>query len=458
MSGDDLQLVAFNLALLTYNLGVVLYSLPIPLKSIKRWGINLITDGISACIMISCFTLILDLTSFLQNLLGANWSNYFTWIGGRIALIFSGFSVLTYISGLLKYPYVSFLSSPINIVVGYLSATFSALRLLAFLGSFILTYHRYLMLLGIALYSIPMRIGKNAGAYLVAMSLVMYVGLPLMPAFVESFQASITNIGFDNPQISGYVVDASGGLVPNAVIKLYKDYELVGTILVDESGRYVLGGGYDLLPKDFNYDVVLELYGFSFTPALSTINDEVCGPTRTCVVNLTVPGLLTSANGRLLIPVPTDAVVSMVELKEGTVGISITSTSNQSQPNLLLAYPRGTVIRSLSINGEVTSCGLINDFNWYGIQVSVCEVVAASSPAYVEVSYESLYIEKPTVNEKRIIAVEDVNSILIDTISLGMALIFSLVFLPSLYMTLLLSISASLARFLGGRGLPLRMV
>lgn len=457
MSGDDLLLIAFNLALLTYNLGVVLYSLPVPLKSVKRWGANLIVDGISTTLLISCFTLILSLTTFLQSLLGADWGNYFSWIGSRVTLVFSAFSALTYMSGILKYPYTFLLSSPINVVLGYLSATLSALRLLIFLGSFILNYYRYLMLLGVVLYSLPMRIGKNSGAYLIAMSLVLYVGLPLMPAFVEGFQTSLINVGLENPEISGYVVDALGNPIPNAVINLYEGGELRGTILTSSSGRYSLGDGYDLLPKEFNYEVELELYGFSFTTAPNIVRSDVCNSTRTCNLNIAVPGILTTTYGRLLIPLPTDAIITNTVLGDDRVTLTLIYNSNYSYFKLLLVYPESTLIKHVTVNGEITHCGVISNFNWHGIQVNICEVIVSSTTAYVEITYESLYTERPSISEKRIIAVDDVNSILMNAISLGVAFIFSLVFLPSLYITLLLSISASVARVLGGRGLPIKI-
>ncbi len=459
MGNDDLLLIAFNLALLTYNLGIVLYSLPIPLRSIKKWGISLVIDGISTSILISCFTLILSLITFLQGLLGADWGNYFTWIGGRITLIFSSFSVLTYISSLLKYPYTPFLLSPINVVLGYLSTTLSALRLLMFLGSFILNYYKYLILLGIILYSLPMRVGKNAGAYLIAMSLVLYVGLPLMPAFVEGFQTSVSGmgVGLENPEISGYVIDISGGLVPYAVLNLYENGELKGAILVSDSGKYNLGSGYDLLPKKFNYSVELELYGFSFITVPNTISSEVCSPAQSCALNLTVPGIITAAYGKLLILMPNNAVVSNFELRDGEVSLTLISDSNHSELRLISVYPESTNIRSLTVNDEDVSCYVSSRFNWYGVQVSICEVLVSGTAARVKVIYESLYNVRPTINERRIIAVDDMSAMLMNAISLGIAFIFSLVFLPSLYMTLLLSMSASVAKFLGGRGLPIKI-
>jgi hypothetical protein len=73
------------------------------------------------------------------------------------------------------------------------------------------------------------------------------------------------------------------------------------------------------------------------------------------------------------------------------------------------------------------------------------------------VIYEKIFSEKPSVSERRIISMSEVSSFIATMISIGMAFIYSLVFLPSLYLILLLSISASLARFLGGRGLPIRI-
>jgi len=455
---DDMLLLAFSLAMLTYNLGILLYSLPIPIKSIKRWGSNLIVDAISSSILISCFTLITSLASKILNILGSDWSNYFMWVSSRVVLIFSGFSVLTYISGLLKYSYiVSLLSSPINVVLGYLSAALSALKVLVFLGSFILNYYSYLMLLGVILYSIPFRIGKSAGAYLIAMSIVFYVGLPLMPAFVETFQSSIGSVSLESTEISGRVIDLSGNAVPNAIIQLYEGDEVVGTILTSSQGRFVLGNGYDLLPKNFSYRISLELYGFTFITSPENISSDLCVGKELCSLNISVPGLLTTAGGALLIPLPTGSNVYEVIVRDNEVNFTLVTNPDILPTELYIAYPKGTKMNYVVVNDEVFSCQPITDFIWYDINVNLCSVLILSNVSNVRVIYEKIFSEKPSVSERRIISMSEVSSFIATMISIGMAFIYSLVFLPSLYLILLLSISASLARFLGGRGLPIRI-
>jgi len=455
---DDMLLLAFSLAILTYNLGILLYSLPIPIKSIKRWGSNLIVDAISSSILISCFTLIMSLASRILNILGSDWSSYFMWVSGRVALIFSGFSVLTYISGLLKYSYIiSLLSSPINVVLGYLSAALSALKVLVFLGSFILNYYSYLILLGVILYSIPFRIGKSVGAYLIAMSLVFYVGLPLMPVFVETFQSSIGSVSLESTEISGRVIDLSGNAVPNAVIQLYEGDDVVGTILTNNQGKFILGRGYDLLPKNFSYRISLELYGFTFITSPENISSDVCVGKELCSLNVSVPGLITTAGGALLIPLPTSSNVYGVVVRGNEVNFTLINNPDVLPTELLIAYPKGTKIKYVVVNDEVFSCQHITDFTWYDIDINLCSVLLLSNVTNVRVIYEKIFSEKPSISERRIVSMGEIPSFIATMISIGIAFIYSLVFLPSLYLILLLSVSASLARFLGGRGLPIRI-
>jgi len=458
MNSEDLLLLAFNLAILTYNIGVVIYALPVPIKTVKKWGTSLIVDGISASLLISCFTVMIYVANYLLNMFNADWNHFFSWIAGRAALIFSVFSALTYISGFLKYSYLSFINSPINIVIGYLSATLSALKALTFLGSFVLNYYRYLIILGILLYSIPFKIGKNAGSYLIAFALVFFVGLPLMPAFVEVFQASIPATEVGGIEISGYITDSSGGAVPYAVVEVFQGDELVGMILSDESGRYVLGDGLDLLPKEFNYTISVSLYGFTFLTLPRAISNELCSNSARCYVNINVPGILTTANGRLMILRPSNSLVNGVTVSNDRVVFNLYVNSTGSN-KLTIVSPRSTKILSVTINNESVLCTDVEEFTWYGIPLNLCEVYFRTADNYItgEVMYKSSYVEKPNVNEKRIIVVDDLMGILTSMLSLGIAFIFSLVFIPSLYLVLLLSIAASVARVLGGRGLPIRI-
>jgi len=61
---------------------------------------------------------------------------------------------------------------------------------LYFLSKFIQVVWPALLLLGGFLYGLPVRLGRKWGAVLIAVTMVMYVGLPLMPAFVSTMTST----------------------------------------------------------------------------------------------------------------------------------------------------------------------------------------------------------------------------------------------------------------------------
>lgn len=445
------------MAILTYNLGVVIYVLPVPIKSIKKWGVNMMYDAISAAILISSFSLMTNLTNYILNLLGASWSSFFTWISSRAALIFAIFSSLTYIGGLLRNPLLGILTSPINIVLGYLSAALSAIKALLFLGSFIQEYYRHIILLGILLYSLPFRIGKSAGAYLISFALVFFICMPLMPAFVETFQQVTPPVDkAESIEISGYVVDSLGNPVANIVLNLHDNNNvLMCSILTDHVGRYILGGGYDALPRNFNYTVSLELYGFTLYAIPEVISDSLCSTRPKCNLNISAPGLIIGPSSKIAILRTHTVNVVKADVNENAIKLTLHSFTDAN--DLLIVYPESTVIKSIFVNYNEITCSYNHGYEWYGIKVSMCRLEVNKGIIDITIDYEGVRPPKPSINEKRIVVLEDLTTIIINLLTLSMGFIFSLVFLPSLYLTLLLSISASLARLLGGRGLSIRV-
>jgi len=61
-----------------------------------------------------------------------------------------------------------------------------------FFAEFIRRYWVAIMAFGALIYAIPARVGRNWGAAMIAISLVFYVGLPLMPYWVEPFASTET--------------------------------------------------------------------------------------------------------------------------------------------------------------------------------------------------------------------------------------------------------------------------
>jgi hypothetical protein len=442
----NLLVIAMNLATLTYFIGVLVYALPVPYKPMKRWGVRLIIDAISAAVLISSYTIITELGDRILDVLGVSWSIFHRWLTERTTLLVATFSGLTYAATLVKHTAYSFMASPLNLALTYISLALSSIKMIYFLSGFILTYHKELIAIGILLYSIPFRIGKGVGAFLVSAAIIMYIGFPLMPAFVESFQTSIEpNITTEYRIVHGAVTDYYGKALPYAVLKLYSyeidEEEEIGIISSDSKGRFILGDGFDALPRKFNYSVLVSYMGYVFKPIPLYISDNVDQ------VNLTVRGI-TCYSGGVAVLTPYNAVP--VVCITGQDGISVTFESvddEEFEVRILKLQQVGNI--ELAINGYVANCEW-SHLTWYNINISECSVVIYNKYAELEISFEGVEPVKPDIEEKRIFEVESLWDLVFALLSMGLAFIYTLVFMPGLYVAMLLAMSASFARVLGG--------
>jgi len=219
---------ALYLAGLTYFLGVLIYMLPIPFEGLKEWGPNLIKDAIYVTVWVSIYQYVLNFATYLLTLIGASWSSFLSSVltdfaillGLDFAFAFVSSGALNSLSGLFGSGSggsdqstggtvpggVNDVSSKFNLadsiakfisgtgIPGVAASLIQDLFLfyLALVIIVLLIYHGATLLttIGIFLMALPFRIGRKAGSVFIAMSLVYYVGLPLMPAF-DTLLASI---------------------------------------------------------------------------------------------------------------------------------------------------------------------------------------------------------------------------------------------------------------------------
>jgi hypothetical protein len=238
--------VGYILAAISYYIGVTILALPAPSPRVKALGRALIRDGITTAIVVSIFSAplaIIRLIGFLGFQVGSPaYENFFyPWLGiekgvptggGLIQTIVSGlFSIIWVILSLLiiQVVIVVAISLIATIVGGFvhewlgriihaigigISGIFSVyiwwrtllllpalimvpiavylLYCIFFFAEFIQRWVQPMILFGALIYGLPFRIGRRVGAALIAMAIVFYLGLPLMPYFVNAFASQET--------------------------------------------------------------------------------------------------------------------------------------------------------------------------------------------------------------------------------------------------------------------------
>ncbi|MFZ8792925.1 MAG: hypothetical protein ACO2O2_03415 [Acidilobaceae archaeon] len=183
-----LAILAFKLAVLTFYIGVLVYALPVPLPIVKRWGPQLLWDGVSSVLLASLYAVLYAVSHRVALMLGGSWSLFNIWHSTSLGV---AVNLKVLLATLTAIPEVARLSGPVYAIASPLdrAATLAILFLttLAGIADLIYNYGLILVALGAVLYAIPFRIARGAGAWLIAFIIVFSVGLQVLPLFVSSF-------------------------------------------------------------------------------------------------------------------------------------------------------------------------------------------------------------------------------------------------------------------------------
>ncbi len=188
MPGEaEILVAAYKLAILTFYIGVLIYALPIPLTGLKRWAPTLMADSILAAALVFIIYSLLDLSDYIASTLGGSWPLYDSWYNDAMGVIVS---VKAAVAALYSVPDpggvlggAKILAAPVD-----KAATAALLFLLTVGGIHLLiyTYGPLLATIGVALYSVPFRILRGAGAWLISFILVFNAGLQVLPVFLAT--------------------------------------------------------------------------------------------------------------------------------------------------------------------------------------------------------------------------------------------------------------------------------
>ena len=240
--------LALELSLLTFYIGVLIYALPIPLRGVKRWGGTLLRDSITSYAMALSILSVLGFSNYVARLLGGSWQYLNMWLSQGLSLVTSLKVVLTALSSLLsRVPVASAARALIGPFNDALTADLLFLITVAAIEAMVRYAGTLIAFIGLVLYSLPFRIGREAGAWFIAFTIVFSVGLQAMPAFISTVaSAPPVNMTSEAMDLGVELVSASvrssyGTPIGPAVLSVYVSQggslTLVGRYPVNSTGR-----------------------------------------------------------------------------------------------------------------------------------------------------------------------------------------------------------------------------
>ncbi|GAB6148501.1 hypothetical protein [Stetteria hydrogenophila] len=444
----DVLSIAYYLALLTFSTGVLIYALPLPWRSVKSWAPRLIGDSIYAVALISTYLVILKFTDYLLGLLGGSWDTFWSWVSSAVGFITAlktlVVTILAAARALQASWVVSSITWPIDRVANLVLVTAATLSGLGWLVS---NYRDILIALGIVLLSLPLRIGRWAGAWLIAFAIVFYIGLPLLPAF-SAWLAQPPSEGarFNFTVASVNLLDTTGGRVDSGVLRLSltPGGDPIGVYPVEDGivdGK--LGPGRVSLPSNTPIYASLELDGLllPLAPYPFTVEESgilAPGPT----LNLTAVNLAYS-DGLLAVVTSSSMVSVALEVEGGNVTIY---TWAPQEYYVDVRYPEGCVV-NVSHTAVAVEEG---SWEWRGVKGKTLRLHSDGAMA-LTLSYSgscSPDFKKPEARDY-LLDVWGITSLInSETIA---SIILYYITLPIMYNLTLASLAYGLARVLGGR-------
>ncbi|MCE4621550.1 MAG: hypothetical protein F7B95_03820, partial [Desulfurococcales archaeon] len=278
MDINSIIILAYKLTFLTFNLGVLIYALPVPWSSIKVWGPRLIGDSIAAFALLTLYYVLLEISNKIPLYLGGSWDYFGVWIN-NIVLFAASLKELVIVAytaakaaGISRA--VSTILWPIDRLANVLWLFIISVYGFALL---VKNYYYALIGLGMALYSLPFRIGRSAGAWLIAFGIVFNAGLPVLPVFVSwLYQADATQgspiTEYGLVYVSATIADSQGKVLDHGLLKVRiltgEGLTLVGSYPVVEGKAYTVNNlDYIPIPSRIDSYMYLELAGVVFALA-----------------------------------------------------------------------------------------------------------------------------------------------------------------------------------------------
>ncbi len=460
-----LLLLAFYLSVLTYYLGALIYSLPIPWRGLKRWGPILIYDGAASALLVFSFTLIVLGIQHFYTVLGGSWDYFYAWVEDRIATLISYQMLISMISSVASgLPGFASIWWALNPLLSMVSYAIMALTTTLSLGLVVQRYYVRLLALGVALYAVPFRMARSAGAGLMAFSIVFYLGLPLLPVFVDTMgqpvqtypgigEAASMGVAF----VEGLVAARDGTPVAYGQLIVYLEGSPVAAYPTDSSGRFDAGAPDKGLPSRQEFSVMLEYAGLRLWLSPNPVvpdRDYEASTAPNANYHLELRASSIASCPQPLAPIALTSPYTLLEsniTSSGSLVEAVLELDVQEAGQLVVSVP-SWLQASISIDGAPAS-GVGEGWSWRGVSGMVYRFDVSPGRHAVRVSYMAVgepglpdletlpYLESLTGTGSLAGIIEEVSR-----------LVFTWIVLPSTYLFILTLVTYSLASSLGGRG------
>ncbi len=277
---SQLLAIATQLAVLTYYTGVLVYMLPIPLKRLKKLAPHLMVDGLYAALLIGLFSTLLYVSDYIGSLSGYTLTDVLVttqmYFRGILELYYMKKMYELVLSGIpIGRPSLAISIIFIPLMVVYTFIVSASLSLLSVVLS-IINLKAELMALGVALYAIPLRLARSAGASLIAFALVVNAALPFFPHWMKMILSSVgltekelfwenqTLTTYPTPSIHpfwGRVTDGLGDAPKYAVVAV----ENSTTVILYQTNRQGYYAASNPAPSTGTYDIYVDYMGLRIT-------------------------------------------------------------------------------------------------------------------------------------------------------------------------------------------------
>ncbi|MCE4615161.1 MAG: hypothetical protein F7B60_06510 [Desulfurococcales archaeon] len=471
---DDFVEVAFYLSFLTYYLGVLIYALPFPIYSLKRWGPNLIKDSILTFTLLVSIDFIKTGIIELAKILGSSWEGFYAWtdttldfLGQQRLLLIAYYTAFKALKSLILYGDIL---GPVIRLVSYNMITISFMKIS---GYFFQSYWFALIAMGIMLIAMPFRLGRSAGAWLISLSIIFYIGLPLLPAFTQAFTPPMSpisthpndllNWGISYPIVRTSFYNAEPPINTSFPVE-FKVMENGGRVLI---ARYLSDGGYidaslaeKGLPsnKEFYTYFIIDGISFPATPYPVDPSTDYSIKESRVTLDIVSPFILWMDSNYAII------YRSLLEVKISSISIDEKSStgcmisikySGPSQAYIGLRIPDGIRIDVISCeNCNFSSNG---KWEWLGLSGTSYRITSVNqaNTSNLIIRLEGKKTGTPNYDKLRYYYVKDFLGVTTDSIYFIISnVFFQLMLMPILYIAILVLIARQLAKLLGSRVFP----
>ena len=467
--------IAFYLSVLTYYIGVLILALPIPWYGIKKWGPILIVDGIKSAILVFSFNIIILSVAYISEVIGINWYNFNAWIVGKISelvLLYTFLFSLQTIASKVISGITGIFTSPLLSLI-----TYSIILLETFLiiGAIIYSYCSKFIAIGILLHNIPFRVSRAAGSTLIAFAIIYFIGLPLLPTFIETITTPTITPRIDiNTLKSGiaygtiYLKDIIGKPIPYTILKIIKldDKSKILALYISNSEGVINALSLERgLPADEEYLVEVEYLGriIPVTPNPVDPKQHYVHQNDSPYIKLTLKAIDTIVYRYISLSFEEGTVINYI--KTNTTSIKLTIKCSSEKYIELRVPDKIELIKIYDNNTEIAPAHK-EVLEWYGVTYTYYKVEIKEGMHNIgfHFNFNNFIPEKvkPNISEVPYLSNIIGEDNIIEALHRLIALFFFTYFIaPLSYFFILISVTYGLASFIGGRRamrIPVRVI